>query len=195
MRRIPMFATIMLVLLLTVPSFAYNSGRKNQNRSGTSTMTSADHRAVWRIAQAARPTANDGLRDINQRLNSHRRRVADYNWQKYQREREKRLRAEELKRQRKWRERERQMKAEELQRQRLRREKTKRSYRNPYQKTYQPAQKYQSKKAKHQRRRETADLKLELVDPPQDSLLETDVAGDGLLPLKTYIEQVETPKQ
>ena len=79
MRRIPMVATIMLALLLTVPSFAYNSGRKNLNRSGTSTMTSADHRPVWRSAQAARPTANDGLRDISQRLDSHRRRVADYN--------------------------------------------------------------------------------------------------------------------
>ena len=90
MRRIPMYATIMLVLLLTVPSFAYNSGRKNRNRSGTSTMTSADHRPVWQSAQAARPTANDGLRDINQRLDAHKRRVADYNWQKYQRERAKR---------------------------------------------------------------------------------------------------------
>lgn len=183
MRRIPMFATIMLVLLLTVPALADNS------------RTSEDHRAVWRIAQAGRPTANDGLHDINQRLDSHRRRVADYNWQKYQREREKRLRAEELKRQRKWRERERQMKAEELQRQRLRRERAARSYRNPYQKSYQPSQKYQSEKAKHQQRRETADLKLELVDPPQDSILKPDATGDGVLPLKTYIEQVEPPKQ
>lgn len=195
MRRIPMFAAIMIGLLLPVPSFAYNVSRENHNRSDASTMTSADQRPVWRSAQAGGPTANDRLHDINQRLDSHRRRVADYNWQKYQREREKRLQAEELKRQRKWRERERQMKAEELQRQRLRQERAKRSYRNPYQKTYQPSQKYQSKKAKQQRRRETAELKLELVDPPQDSHLEADVAGDELLPLKTYIEQVEPPKE
>ena len=195
MRRILMFAGIMLVLLLTVPSFAYSSGRKSHNRSRTNTVASADHRAVWRIAQASRPTASDGLYDVHRRLNSHRSRVAEYNRQKYLREREKRMRAEELRRQRKWREMERRMKAEELERQRLRRERAKRSYRNPYQKSYKPSKKYQTKKAKHQWRRETAELKLELVDPPQDSVLEADVAGDGLLPLKTYIEQVEPPKQ
>ena len=195
MRRIPMFATIMLGLMLTVPSFAYNSGRKNYNRSGASTMTSAEHRPVWRSAQAGRPTANHGLNDLHRRLNAHKRQVADYNRQKYLREREKRMRAEERRRQRKWRERERQMKAEELQRQRLRRERAKRSSRDPYQKTYQPAQKYQSQEAKNQWRRETADLKLDLQDPPQDLLPEADAAGDGLLPLKTYIEQAEPPMQ
>ena len=66
---------------------------------------------------------------------------------------------------------------------------------NTYQKNYQTQDKYQSKKAKHKWRRETAGLKLQLVDPPQDSVVETEVTGDDLMPLKTYIEKVEPPSQ
>jgi predicted nucleic acid-binding Zn-ribbon protein len=112
-------------------------------------------------------SAQSGSPTANDRLNELNRRLESH-----------RQRVKERQWQKEWREREKRIRNQ-----------------NTYQKDDQTQQKYQTKKERHKWQRETAGLKLELMDPPQDSVAETGVTGDGLKPLKTYIEPVEPPSK
>jgi TolA-binding protein len=169
MKRMLLLSALLLLSFLAATSFAEDYRSSGYNSSKTTARSEPKQRIRWEGAPAVTQTPTQRLYQLHQQLDSHKQRVVDQQRQKYLRERDQ-------------------------QRRKYLRERARRNrYRDTQPVSQQSQKQYKQEVPKQEWRRETAELKLKPVDPPQDSLFEADSTGDGLQPLRTYIQQAEPP--